>query len=143
MQTLKVVMILFLLSVPITGVAHKVNVFATVENKSVTGEVFFADGKFCQNCKVELFDVSEKLMSSGVTDKNGAFQFSVLTKVPYKIVADAAMGHRAEMIFTDDIVDSSKDSVESLTSGRMILKMGLGLGSIICFFAVWGWVRKR
>lgn len=78
------------------ALAHKVNLFAYVENNTVYTEGYFGDGKKVQNGRVEVFDEKGVKLLEGTTDEGGQFVFEPPKRGDLRIVLHASMGHRAE-----------------------------------------------
>jgi nickel transport protein len=77
-----------------TALAHKVNLFAYVDDGKIYTESYFADGKPVKGGKVLVYDSRKKLLLHGVTDQKGLFSFDIPGVDDLNIVIDAAMGHR-------------------------------------------------
>jgi len=77
-----------------TALAHKVSLFAYVDNGKIYTESYFADGKPVKNGKVLVYDSRKQLLLEGVTDKAGLFSFDIPKIDNLNIVIDATMGHR-------------------------------------------------
>ncbi len=82
----------FLMAVP--AHAHKVNIFAYVENGKIFTESYFPDGKPVQDGTVQIFDSHQKKVAEGKTDKEGKFSVPVPEKDDLTIVINASMGHK-------------------------------------------------
>lgn len=74
--------------------AHKVNLFAYVEGKTVYTESYFPDGRAVVNGKIEVFDTDKTLLLKGQTDSEGLFHFVIPKYDSMTIVLDASMGHK-------------------------------------------------
>ena len=85
---------LFFLSVT-NAFAHKVSIFAWVENGTINTESYFPDGKVVQNGTISVFDSNKRLLLTGGTDSEGMFSFPVPKRDDLTIILDASMGHRA------------------------------------------------
>lgn len=79
---------------PSVVLAHKVNIFAYVEEGIVYAESYFPDGRAIEQGKVSVYDSQEQLLLEGQTDKEGLFQFSLPKEDTLLLVIDAGMGHR-------------------------------------------------
>ena len=77
-----------------TAMAHKVNLFAYVEDGKIYTESYFPDGRPVENGKVKVYDSNENLLLEGVTDKEGLFSFDIPKIDDLTIVLDATMGHK-------------------------------------------------
>lgn len=103
-KVLWTVLFLFLLS--FFGVsrvsAHKVSVFAWVEEDTVYVESKFSGGRRPVESPVVVYDNMGNKLLEGRTDQNGAFQFKVPQKTELKVVLEAGMGHRAEWVIPEE-----------------------------------------
>jgi nickel transport protein len=82
------------LLLPPAAYAHKVNIFAYVENGKIHTESFFPDGKPVEGGTVEILDSRNQKLAEGVTDKEGKCSFPIPKKDDLTIVINASMGHR-------------------------------------------------
>ncbi len=82
--------------------AHRVNIFAYVENDTVYTESYFSDGKKVKNGEVAVYDSSGNKALEGKTDKNGLFKFKTPKKDNLKIVINASMGHKGSYTISKD-----------------------------------------
>lgn len=80
--------------------AHKLNVFAYAEGDTVSVEGYFADGRKAQNTAIKVLDGSGKVLVEGTTDGQGKFVFKVPQKSDLKIVLNAGMGHKGELMLS-------------------------------------------
>ena len=80
------------------ALAHKVNIFAYVEDGLVYTESYFPDGRPVENGAVEVYDSQGNKMLEGVCDKEGLFSFKVPQKDDLTIVINASMGHKNNFI---------------------------------------------
>lgn len=88
-----------LLGLAVPALAHKVNIFAYVENGTVFTESYFPDGKKVEGGNIEVVDTSGKKLLEGKTDKEGLFSFPLpAKKEDLTIVIDASMGHKNSFI---------------------------------------------
>jgi nickel transport protein len=76
--------------------AHRVTVFAWVENGQIYTQSKFGAGAKVNNGKISVYDDAGKELLSGQTDENGEFSFPIPAHSALNIVLDATMGHRAE-----------------------------------------------
>ena len=77
------------------ALAHKVNIFAYVENGVVFTESYFPDGRKVEEGVVEVFDKTGKKVVEGKTDQEGRFSFPLpAAKDDLNIVLNASMGHK-------------------------------------------------
>lgn len=82
------------------ALAHKLNVFAYAEGDTVSVEGYFADGRKAQNTAIKVLDGSGKVLVEGTTDGQGKFVFKVPQKSDLKIVLNAGMGHKGELMLS-------------------------------------------
>lgn len=75
--------------------AHKVNIFSYVEGERVYTESYFPDGSAVKGGEIQVLDSAGNVIHSGVTDKEGMYQFTIPKIDDLTIVLDAGMGHRA------------------------------------------------
>ncbi len=87
---------IFSLFTPHAVLAHKVSVFAWLENDMVHTISKFSGGKKVKQGQIEVFEFSGKKILEGQTNQNGEFSFKIPEKTGIKIVLQAGMGHRAE-----------------------------------------------
>ena len=76
--------------------AHKVNIFATVQDGVIHGECYFSSGARPEGCLVEFLDTSGRKLGHSKTDAEGRFTFKPRPGTDCRIVLDAGDGHRAE-----------------------------------------------
>lgn len=74
--------------------AHKVNIFAYVEDGKIYTESYFPDGKKVQGGTVEVLDSQDQKVAEGVTDSEGKCSFPIPKKDDLTIVVNASMGHK-------------------------------------------------
>ncbi len=77
-----------------TALAHKVNIFAYVDNGGVSTESYFPDGRAVENGAIEVYDSQGHKLLEGACDKEGFFSFKVPKKDDLTIVINAGMGHK-------------------------------------------------
>ena len=89
------IMLVVLLLIAVPAMAHKVNIFAYVENDVVYTESYFPDGKKVESGVIEVFNGAGKKLLEGKTDKEGLFSFPLpAVKEDLTIVINASMGHK-------------------------------------------------
>ncbi len=87
---------LFVISISIPALAHKVTIFAYVEGDTIFTESKFSGGKRAINAQILVFDSQGKQLLEGKTDRKGEFSFKIPKVADLRIVLNAGMGHRAE-----------------------------------------------
>ena len=74
--------------------AHKVNIFAYVEDGKIYTESYFPDGKPVEGGGIEVLDSQNQKVAEGVTNKDGKCAIPVPKKDDLTIVINASMGHK-------------------------------------------------
>ncbi len=94
--------------------AHKINIFAYVENGMVILQSYFSDGKKCKNSAIEVYDEKEGIkLLEGKTDEEGKFSFKIPKFADLKLILKASMGHQVEYIISkEELVDNSLENNE-------------------------------
>ena len=99
------------ISVP-DGYAHKVYLFAWVEGEMVHTDSYFPNKKKVIGGLVQVFDPSGKKLLEGKTDRKGAFSFKIPKRMDFKIVLEATMGHKTEVLLPADEITENVTVVE-------------------------------
>jgi nickel transport protein len=74
--------------------AHKVNIFAYVEEGKIFTESYFPDGKPVEDGTIEVLDSQGQKLAEFKTDKEGKCSFPIPKKDDLTIAIIASMGHR-------------------------------------------------
>jgi nickel transport protein len=74
--------------------AHKVNIFAYVEDGRIYTESYFPDGKPVDGGTIEVLDSGNQKVAEGVTDKDGKCSLPIPKRDDLTIVINASMGHK-------------------------------------------------
>ena len=90
------------------ALAHKVNIFAYIENGKVYTESYFPGGRPVEGGKILVYDSRNKLLLEGETDKDGLFNFDVPKVDDLTIVLEATMGHKARFKLKKSEVEAGK-----------------------------------
>ncbi len=104
-------LICLVLLLPLQAQAHRVNVFAWVEEGTVHTQSKFAGGTKVNKGTIEVYDDNARLLLNGTTNENGEFSFTIPQKTALKVVLIATMGHRAEWDIPLSEIDA--DALES------------------------------
>jgi nickel transport protein len=97
--------------------AHKVNIFAWIEQDTVYTESKFSGGRKARGGRVEVFNSTGKKLLEGFTDDKGAFSFKAPVKDQMKIVLTAGSGHRNEWIINkDEFIDEGNENFSDSNS---------------------------
>jgi nickel transport protein len=94
MRTLVVFGLLLPMVLIVPAQAHKVNIFAYVEDGKIYAESYFPDGKPVEGGGIEVLDSRNQKVAEGVTDKDGKCVIPVPKKDDLTIVINASMGHK-------------------------------------------------
>lgn len=76
--------------------AHRVNVFAWVENDTIHVESKFPGGKRVKGAKIVVVDLQGNELLAGTTDAQGEFSFQAPRPTDLKIILTAGQGHQAQ-----------------------------------------------
>ena len=112
--------------------AHKVTLFAWMENGMIVTESYFADGKMVQNGSISVFDSKETLLVTGQTDSDGIFSFPVPAQDDLTIILDASAGHLASFKLGREELGGHPSNRKN---GVPIIKVFAG---IACIFGLMG-----
>ncbi len=93
--------------------AHRVNVFAWIEDKTIHTQSKFPGGKPVVACEILVFNLERNLITKGVTDNNGEFSFKSDNPQPMKIELNAGMGHKAVWEISAEDIDETYDENDS------------------------------
>ncbi len=89
--------LILLLIIPGFANAHKVIIFAWVEDGIIRSESNFGSKRAAKNCKINVVTAKGEKILTGMTDKNGEFSFKIPEKINSDIILnlDAGQGHKA------------------------------------------------
>jgi nickel transport protein len=89
--------------------AHKINIFAYAEGKTIHGEAYARGGEAIRGAKVEVFDPADGMKKLGetVTDDEGKFTFEARLRSDHRLVLDTGDGHEAEYTLPADELPES------------------------------------
>ena len=90
------------------ALAHRVNLFAYVENGKIFTESYFSDCRPAEHGKVSVYDSQHNLLLLGVTDMEGLFSFDVPRIDKLTIVIEATMGRRNSFTLKEAEVEDGK-----------------------------------
>ena len=82
--------------------AHKLNLFAYAEGRTLHGEAYLRGGDPVRGAAVSVFDAEGRKLGDATTDEEGKFTFDVQFGCDHKLVVDAGAGHRAEYTVAAD-----------------------------------------
>jgi nickel transport protein len=81
---------------PSIALAHSMEVFATVEGKTIQGKASFHDGTPARNADVKAFDAAGEEIGRTKTDDQGKFSLPARFHCDYRLLVDTGDGHGAE-----------------------------------------------
>jgi nickel transport protein len=120
---------LLLATFPATALAHQMNIYATVEGKTIRGEVYFRGRVPAQNVTVRATDAGGTEIGQTTTDERGNFALPAAGRGDYRLVAHSADGHSTEpftlpaALFVDDAADPADSrQVEALRAEIDLLR---------------------
>ncbi len=101
--------------------AHKLVVFAVVEDGTIRGEVYFRDGTPARSAAVTVAGPDDGPLGETTTDEQGKFTFPARFRCDHKLIADAGEGHRGEFTVAADELPEGLPSYRSseARSGRL------------------------
>lgn len=100
--------------------AHKVNLFAYVEQGTVYTKSYFPDGKAVEGGKVEVYDSQENKLLEGTTDKEGLFSFPVPKEDNLNIVLIATMGHKNSYVLKKEELTGAVSEPQDKTTQQEV-----------------------
>ncbi|TPW13097.1 MAG: hypothetical protein FD130_1634 [Halothiobacillaceae bacterium] len=96
-QPLALLTALMVLTVSPPTFAHKLNVFAYMEENALNIEGYFADGKKARNSSVKIYNPQREMVAEGTTNEEGIFKVALPSSgEELRIVVNAGMGHQSE-----------------------------------------------
>ncbi len=121
--------------------AHKVIIFAWVEDGIVFSESHFGSKRKAKNCNVSVVNEKGEQVHKGITDENGNFSFKISDNIDSDLILnlDAGQGHkafwkiRANELKTNPFNDDIKNIMEKkgkLEQSPPVYKLLLGIGII-------------
>ena len=145
---------IFFLVHEIPAFAHKVIVFAWVENGVVYTESSFNGGFKVHKGKIKVFDGNGKLVTSGITDDKGKFSFKVPDNIKTDLIVklDAAEGHQAhwkihrkELVKGDSPAELEKamEKKKKMEEDPSFLSIITGLAIIFALAFSISFIRKK
>lgn len=131
---------------PRDAVAHKVIVFAWVENGTIHTESSFGSKRKAKNCTITVTDDTGSVIAQGQTDSLGEFSFPVpvAPKSGLTVLLDAGSGHQATWYIPKEELDQTPvgdsqqtiaEKREAVEKGPSVYKIFAGIG-IIALIAV-------
>ena len=111
---LRLLIALSLLILSSPSQAHRLQVFASVDEDQIQGRVYFVGGHPARGVEVELLDAEGKRVAELSSDDEGRFRVSAPAAQDYRVVAQSSDGHRAEWpIAASELVGAFRDQALS------------------------------
>lgn len=89
---------------PASAYAHKVNVFASAEGKTIQGKVYFSGGTPAQNVVVTALSSTGRQIGETKTNEEGRFALEARFRCDYRLLADTGDGHGGEYILPASVL---------------------------------------
>jgi len=90
------------------ALAHKVSIFAWVDNATVYTESKFSGGRTPKDSPVIVYDLTGKKLLQGTTDNQGRYSFPSPEADGLRIVLEAGQGHQAEWtVSAEELTDAA------------------------------------
>ncbi len=98
-KAISTLVVLLALLAPGSAIAHKVSVYAFIEEGMVYVEGYFFDGAPCKGCPVEVrADLGGSVLLEGSTDEQGHLEFAAPEAYPLYLKMAAGQGHAASFV---------------------------------------------
>ncbi len=79
-----------------TAYAHKLNVFASAEGKTIRGKAYFGGGTPAQNVAVTALSPTGQQIGQTTTDEEGRFALEARFRCDYRLLVETGDGHGGE-----------------------------------------------
>ena len=73
--------------------AHQIDVFASVDGRSISGQAKMMGGSPIESARVTAFGPAGEILAETITDDSGQFTFSIEFRCDHRIEVDAGEGH--------------------------------------------------
>ncbi len=138
MKMLRNIILIILIVVPDLAFAHKVIIFAWVEDGMIYSESSFGSKRKAMNSKIIVEDESGSVIHTGLTDTNGDYAFKIPDLVDSDLILklDAGSGHGASWRISKEELTGLPDKTdikaamtekETLQKSPSILKILSGI----------------
>ncbi len=150
-----ILVLVFLILIPASlAHAHKVIIFAWVEDGMIFSESHFGSDRKAKNCKVSVVNEKGEQVYAGMTDEQGSFSFKIPENIDSYLILnlDAGQGHSAYWKLSEDELQSSHSQDDIKTAMEMkekfeqtpsVYKILSGIGIIFLFFFALKLLKKR
>lgn len=106
-----VIVMALLLLTPCAARAHRLSVFAWVEDDVAHVEGKFSGGKPVMGGEVIVTDSGGNTLITGETDDQGTFSFQIPRKSDLKVVVSAGMGHQGDWTIRADEIEAVSENL--------------------------------
>jgi len=139
--------LIILILVPSLTYAHKVIIFAWVENGMIYSESSFGSNRKAVNSKIIVEDESGNVIHEGKTDTNGDYAFKIPNNVDSDLILklDAGTGHKGSWKISKEEYKKlpSQTDLESIIKEKEVLEKSPSLikivsGIILIFLIAFG-----
>jgi nickel transport protein len=90
-----------------SALAHRLNVFASVDGEKIVGYAYFPGGGRAHNAKIRILDDAGQLLGETTTDKNGDFSYIAQRRCEHIIVVESGDGHEGRWVIAADELPES------------------------------------
>jgi len=97
--------------------AHRLKLFATLEDGTISGYAFFVGSGRAQDADLRISDESGKEIAAMRTDSQGAYHWKVPAAKTYRLVANTGDGHIAETLIDRARFSGVSTNVTDSTTG--------------------------
>lgn len=166
MKRINFITLIFLFSLVSISFAHKLNVFAYIENGKINISSYFVDGTPCKNCTITLYKDNKEVFR-GKTNSEGELLIENKWNMPIKMISEESLGHKGEFVLEGEQVNENKGSetthdnfskdINLSVSRKMIedivkaeiekslrpYKIYMGIATLLGFFGILMLFKKR
>lgn len=120
--------------------AHKLNLFLDVEEKKLYVYSYFASGSPCKDCKLEFYDLKNKLLKQVKTNSEGEYYLKDYENVVV-VKVEALGGHAIERKFNLKQKDNVKE-VKPKTSQESYISSFIAIVVLVLIFLLLRRIKK-
>jgi nickel transport protein len=153
-KTLLSLTLILLLALTGTAAAHKVIVFAWVENSMIYTQSSFGSNRKAKNCQITLVDEQGVVFHTGMTDENGEHALKIPENINSDLIVylDAGSGHKGHwrLAYDELIAEAAPENLadamekkELLEQGPSMVKIFGGLGVIFFLAFALKWFKRK
>jgi len=133
--------------------AHKVIIFAWVEDGMIFSESHFGSKREAKNCNISVMNGEGELVLKGKSDNQGKYSFKIPENIKSGLVLDldAGTGHKAHWKISenelsnnpsDDDIKTAKETKAKLEENPSVYKTVTGIGIIFLLAMVLKFFKK-